>query len=246
MTATEPMSRAEPPRTRRQQLRSVPDRADVLALCAVLLGYPDAAFDATRDDLATAVATLRPSKPATQLRRFWRQFSALSRFEAKSLYVETFDLRRRSSLFLTYYLHGDTRRRGLALLALKQRYRAAGFDPGDVELPDYLPMALEFAALAGPDTGEAVLRVHRTGIEAIREGLADRKSCYVDILAAICALLGPVGPAQRAKVERLMQAGPPTEQLGLTSSQDPNTPVWSVNMEVPFGPPEHTFTQEGR
>ena len=66
-----------------------------------------------------------------------------------------FDLRRRSGLCLTCYLHGDTRRRGMAPLTLNQRCRAAGWDIDGAELPDHLPVVPEFAALAGPGRGEA-------------------------------------------------------------------------------------------
>ncbi len=50
--------------------------------------------------------------------------------------METFDLRRRCALYLTYYRYGDTRKRGMAMLAFKAAYRAAGLEPTDSELPD--------------------------------------------------------------------------------------------------------------
>jgi nitrate reductase molybdenum cofactor assembly chaperone len=62
-------------------------------------------------------------------------------------YVETFDLRRRCALYLTYYQCGDTRKRGMAMLACKTAYRTEGLEPTDSELPDYLPLVLDFAAL---------------------------------------------------------------------------------------------------
>ena len=71
--------------------------------------------------------------------------------EVAQHYVETFDLRRRCALYLTYYRHGDTRRRGMAMIIFKTAYRDAGFVPCDDELPDYLPMVLEYAALADPE-----------------------------------------------------------------------------------------------
>lgn len=152
-------------RSRRRDLVEVPARADVLALCSVLLGYPDEALYADLDLLGEAVAALPASAPAAHLAVFWRAFTDQTPAQARAHYVETFDLRRRSSLFLSYYLHGDTRQRGMALLSLKQRYRACGFTPEEGELPDYLPMVLEFASRAGTGAGEGVLRAHRPGIE---------------------------------------------------------------------------------
>lgn len=61
--------------------------------------------------------------------------------------METFDLRRRCALDLTYYRYGETRKRGTAMLAFKAAYRAAGLEPSDGELPDYLLLVLDVAAL---------------------------------------------------------------------------------------------------
>ena len=74
--------------------------------------------------------------------------NALSELEAD--YVETFDTRRRHNLFLTYFAHGDTRKRGMALLRFKQTYLASGFELTDTELPDHLCVVLEYAATVDP------------------------------------------------------------------------------------------------
>ena len=71
-------------------------------------------------------------------------------------YVATFDLTRRHALHLTYFTHGDTRKRGLALLRIKQTYRRFGFVLDDTELPDHLSVVLEFAATV--DAGAGRLR----------------------------------------------------------------------------------------
>ena len=138
-----------------------PDAA--LRLCSLLLQYPDAELHRRPAGLTAAagplpaIARRGATWPPSPTGSPHRTREALERH-----YVEMFDLRRKSSLYLTYYLHGDTRRRGMALLTLNQRYRAAGWDT-DGELPDHLPVVLEFAALAGPGGGEAPLRQHRRG-----------------------------------------------------------------------------------
>lgn len=233
-------------RSRRRGLVEVPGRADVLAACSVLLRYPDADFDSTRDDLALALASLPRSEPADHLRRFWEAFTCTTPDQARVHYVETFDLRRRSSLFLTYYLHGDTRQRGMALLSLKQRYRASGFVPDDGELPDYLPMVLEFAARAGTGVGESALRSHRGGIELIRTALGERGSAYRHVFDAVSALLGPVPDSVRDEVGRLVLAGPPSDDVGLEIAVTPYGDDWTGSPGEPFGPPEHTCSPKGR
>ncbi|WP_328808263.1 nitrate reductase molybdenum cofactor assembly chaperone [Nonomuraea antri] len=196
-------------------------RATLLRLVSLLLQYPDAELLAARPELRQAVATLPAGHPREALEQFlwWfcdRQPMALARD-----YVQTFDLRRKSSLYLTYYLHGDTRRRGMALLMLKQSYRAAGLTPPEGELPDFLPVVCEFAALAGPGIGEAPLRRHRQGVELIRTALRTAGSPYAFVLDALCAALPELRESERAAVAELALAGPPAEEVGL----------------APFGPP---------
>ncbi|QNP68312.1 nitrate reductase molybdenum cofactor assembly chaperone [Streptomyces roseirectus] len=191
-------------------------RALLLRLCSLLLQYPDRELVAGRAELANAVAALPRSRAAGELAVFLAWFAGQEGEALERHYVEMFDLRRRSGLHLTYYLHGDTRRRGMALLTLSRRYRAAGWDVGGGELPDHLPVVLEFAALAGPGGGEAPLRQHRRGLELIRCALAEAGSPYRHVLAALCGLLPPPTRADLAAVARLAADGPPAEEVGLT------------------------------
>ncbi|WP_240136468.1 nitrate reductase molybdenum cofactor assembly chaperone [Streptomyces sp. MUM 178J] len=191
------------------------DRALMLRLLSLLLQYPDAELADSRPVL-TAAAEVLPSSPATEhLAAFTAWFTGQEPEALQRHYVEMFDLRRKSSLYLTYYLHGDTRRRGMALLTLAQRYRATGWDTDGGELPDHLPVVLEFAALTGPRSGEAPLRRHRRGLELIHHALTDADSPYRHVLAALLTLLPPPTEADRAAVAQLVAEGPPNEEVGL-------------------------------
>ncbi|MGW3044740.1 nitrate reductase molybdenum cofactor assembly chaperone [Kitasatospora sp. NPDC001159] len=202
---------ARPGRTPQQSEQ----RELLLRLLSLLLQYPDAELAAARPVLATIVADLEPSPAAAELAAFTAWCAEQPPDALERHYVEVFDLRRKSSLYLTYYLHGDTRRRGMALLALAQRYRAAGWDADAAELPDHLPIVLEFAALEGPGSGEAPLRQHRRGLELIRHALADVDSPYRHLLAALLTLLPPPTDADLAAVAELAAEGPPAEEVGL-------------------------------
>jgi len=191
----------------------------LLSLC---LRYPDARLVAVRQELAAAAGELPRSPGREALRRFAAYLVSRTPLELEQAYVETFDLRRRTSLYLTYYLHGDTRKRGLALLRLKHRYAAAGLEPVDTELPDYLPLVLEFAALVPPGPGAEVLCEHRPALELLRSGLHEAESPYAFVLDALCGGLSRLTPLERERVRRLVAAGPPHEQVGLE----------------PFAPPE--------
>jgi nitrate reductase delta subunit len=188
-------------------------------LLSVLLRYPDERLVAGRAEIEAAVAAL----PAAEgLRRFTAYLAGRTQLELAAAYVETFDLRRHTSLYLTYYLHGDTRKRGMALLRLKRLYAAAGLELAGGELPDYLPLMLEFAALAPDGAGETLLREHRSGLELLRRGLRDAESPYAAVLDALCAGLPRLSTLERERIRSLAAGGPPSEQVGLE----------------PFAPPE--------
>ncbi|USQ86005.1 nitrate reductase molybdenum cofactor assembly chaperone [Streptomyces phaeoluteigriseus] len=203
----------------RRPSRLTPEEAQartlLLRLCSLLLQYPDTELTAARPMLTATVEALPPSPAAEDLADFTAWLTGEETDDLERHYVEMFDLRRKSSLYLTYYLHGDTRRRGMALLTLNQRYKAAGWDIDGGELPDHLPVVLEFAALAGPGGGEAPLRQHRRGLELIHRALADADSPYRHVLAALLTLLPPPTEADRAAVAQLVAEGPPNEEVGL-------------------------------
>src|SRR5262249_39289839 len=145
-------------------------------------------------------------------------------------YVATFDHHKRCCLYLTYYVHGDTRRRGMALLKLKQTYAAAGMSLVDDELPDHLGVVLEYAASHhDPAAGEALLTEHRVAIELLRLALRDGGSPWAPVLDSVSATLPPVRGDQRDAVARLAAEGPPEEQVGL----------------APFAPPEYMPQPQG-
>jgi nitrate reductase molybdenum cofactor assembly chaperone NarJ/NarW len=114
----------------------------------------------------------------------------------------------------------------MALLLFKHTYRRAGFEPAGPELPDYLPVLLEFAALAG-DPGARLLDMHRAGLQLLRQGLHEQASPYAAVLDAVDATLPALSARQAADVRRLAADGPPAEDLGLD-------PVGTA----PFAPPE--------
>ncbi|MFF8659725.1 nitrate reductase molybdenum cofactor assembly chaperone [Streptomyces huasconensis] len=215
MSARTVLLRGRGRRATRLTPREVRERSLLLRLISLLLQYPDEELTAARDELADEVRCLQPSPTARQLTAFTDWFAARPADALRAHYVETFDLRRKSSLYLTYYLHGDTRRRGMALLTLNRRYHAAGWRADDGELPDHLPLVLEFAALAGPETGEAPLRQHRRGLALIHRALTDADSPYRHVLAALLALLPPVTDADLRAVAELAAQGPPREDIGL-------------------------------
>jgi len=128
-------------------------RAVIYKLCSLALQYPDERLLSARAELTTLAAALAQGRPAASLNSFFAWFDSVSPLELAQEYVKTFDLGKRSTLYLTFYSLGDRRDRGIALLRLKRLYRAAGLPLGDHELPDFLPVMLEFASAAALGLG---------------------------------------------------------------------------------------------
>ena len=192
-------------------------------IASILLRYPDEAMLACLDDIAAALSTIGAPADRARLAAVCDHLRRLTPTEAAERYVDTFDHTRRCSLYLTYYRHGDTRARGMALLALKHVYRQAGHEPPESELPDFLPLILEFAALA-PQPGHRILIQCRAGVELLRQALHEHGDPYAGVLDTLCGRLPEPGRRERDAWRRLAAEGPPGEHVGLE----------------PFGPPEQT------
>jgi len=219
----------------RARQRSVPaDQGLVCKLASILLQYPDDRLFGMLDDVTEALAQVRDPVRREPLASVVRWLREQGPSTAAQHHVDTFDMTRRCSPYLTYYRYGDTRQRGMALLAFKHTYRQSGWEAADAELPDYLPAVLEFAALADDDAGHRLLIANRAGLELLRLALHERQSAYAAALDAVCAGMPALSDRQTADVRRLAADGPPKEEVGL----DP------VGNE-PFAPPEF-LTGAGR
>lgn len=193
---------------------------------SLLLAYPGSDWPCRLELVRDCLARVRePGEGPARLLRFCAAVADVPQLELAARYVVTFDRSRRRTLHLTYYTDGDTRRRGASLVALKRLYRTHHWEPAEDELPDHLPLVLEFAARC-PEPGTAVLRDHRAGLELLRMALEEHGGPYADVVGAVCrALPGPV-PADRAAARRLARTGPPTETVGLApfGTQVPHLP----------------------
>ncbi|MEJ2853321.1 MULTISPECIES: nitrate reductase molybdenum cofactor assembly chaperone [unclassified Saccharothrix] len=183
----------------------------VWRIAALLIDYPTEAVTAMLTDLRAVAMSL----PSPGLLSFIDHALASDAGALAQHYVETFDLRKRNCLHLSYYAYGDTRKRGMALLRFKHAYRAAGVELGEHELPDHLAVVLEFAATTDPDAGRRLLVEHRPVLELIRLSLADSGSPYLGVLDAVCATLPEISAADRRKIAALAAEGPPEEDVGL-------------------------------
>ena len=212
-----PMRRKEPTARRRrhpdptlpeQQLRTT------WQAVSLLLGYPDERLLGLLPAIRDAVASL-PAQVRDPLVRLCDHLAAAELRPLQSEYVDTFDTTRKCALHLTYYAHGDTRKRGIALVQFKQAFRRGGLEVTEDELPDHLAVVLEFGATGDLPIAWRLLNDHRAGIELLQLGLDARPSPWTDAVTALRATLPELDGSQAEAVARLLAEGPPNEDVGL-------------------------------
>jgi nitrate reductase delta subunit len=205
------------------------------AIAAQCLVYPEQAFFDRYDELVSLANELEP-RLRNPLLAFLKGASEIPLNKLQEHYVEIFDMRRKCSLFLTSWTHGDTRNRGMALVYFIEIYKRCGLVLSPEELPDHLAVVLEFAALENPHEGDLLLGEHQAPILLIRDALHKNGSIYAGILDAVVASLPAMTPEIEARARALAITGPPKEFVGISGAV-------SVALE-PFSP-HKDFSLEG-
>lgn len=163
-----------------------------LRVLAQLLGYPDAAHRATLVSLAEALRAEAALTEASQekLLALIRSQQEGDPFEVEATYVEVFDRGRTTSLHLFEHVHGDSRDRGSAMVDLIQSYEQQGLYLGDGELPDFLPVVLEFSSTLPGDQAKAFIGEFAHILNSIHTALVKRQAPYACVLASLLELAG--------------------------------------------------------
>ncbi len=125
-------------------------------LFAKLLDYPSPQLQAARKDMQQYLQALPPNERSC-IEQFINQVDWDNLLEWQALYVRTFDMIADNSLHLTHHLFGEEKNRGPALIDLHEFYQAYGLQLAANELPDYLPLMLEFAAQLEPQEARLFL-----------------------------------------------------------------------------------------
>jgi nitrate reductase delta subunit len=127
------------------------------------------------------------------LRSLVAELSASDLIDAQERYVELFDRGRATSLNLFEHVHGESRDRGQAMVDLKATYAQAGLVLSANELPDHLPVLLEFLSTQPEAVARDMLEDCARIVRAIGDALAERGSAYAAVFAAALSLSGQRG-----------------------------------------------------
>lgn len=120
----------------------------IYRLLSALLDYPDRELFDNLPEVRQALEACKDINHAERaaLRKFLARLANADLTEIQADYVQTFDLTPQHSLHLTHHLFGDDKNRGPALIDLSELYKDHGVEVATNELPDYLPLILEFVA----------------------------------------------------------------------------------------------------
>lgn len=171
---------------------SLPAARLTLRVLAHLLRYPDAQLRAHLDELRAALhaEAALSSERINELEHLLLQIQIQPTLQVEAQYVELFDRGRRTALHLFEHVHGDSRDRGPAMIDLIQTYEQAGLYLGPQELPDYLPVLLEFASTQSPPQARAFLAETAHIVRVIFSALLQKQTPYASVLAAVLELAG--------------------------------------------------------
>jgi len=212
-------------------MNTVNPMARPLAAMARVLDYPDAALQVHAAELTEALC--QPPELSEDEREaataFVQELATLDLLEAQSRYVETFDRGRKVSLYVFEHVYGESRDRGPAMIELMQAYRENGLEIDSRELPDFLPILLEFCAQLPEEAARNWLVETTHVLQRIRVRLAERGLGYASVFTVLLRLIG-ADPAPEAL----------TDMAGREKRDDTPAAIDQVWAETPvtFGPNE--------
>jgi nitrate reductase delta subunit len=201
-----------------------------LKALSLVLSYPTADLQEAMPEIRTVLATDSRLEPATRLalQRLATDLERGDLFDVQESYVMLFDRSRTLSLNLFEHVHGESRDRGGAMVSLIETYRAAGFEPATTELPDHLPVLLEFLATRPFAEAHEILADAAHIFDALATRLARRTSRYDAVFAALSGLAGAQADGDAVAGMLALPDDDPTDLTALDA-------VWEET-EVTFGP----------
>ena len=163
------------------------------ALSALLM-YPTDELVAAMPDIEAAMVMedLLKDNARQALLPLIRELQTLDLYDLQERYVDLFDKTRRHSLHLFEHIHGESRDRGQAMVDLVSHYERGGLDVTANELPDYLPLFLEFLSTRPMDEARSLLSETANILAVLAERLANRDSAYAAVFTAILSIIGEV------------------------------------------------------
>ena len=157
---------------------------------AALIAYPTEALQAATGEIAAVLAEegLVPAPRRAAIDGLLAELADHDIYDLQERYFALFDRSRTLSLHLFEHVHGESRDRGQAMADLIELYRGHGFEPTASELPDFLPLFLEFLSLLPGHEAQALLAEPAGILQTLADRLVTRKSAYAAVFQALATL----------------------------------------------------------
>jgi nitrate reductase molybdenum cofactor assembly chaperone NarJ/NarW len=180
----------------------------VLRALSALLSYPRDDLRHALPEIADAIhnSPLVAARERDGLMALIAELAAGDLLEVEERYVELFDRGRATSLHLFEHLHGESRDRGEAMVELKRLYEHAGFELSTRELPDYLPVVLEYLSCRDLAETREMLSDCANLLKGIARALMIRNSPYAAVMQTLLAIAGEA-PLDIQPVPRVHEGG---------------------------------------
>ncbi|MDR2710559.1 MAG: nitrate reductase molybdenum cofactor assembly chaperone [Burkholderiales bacterium] len=197
---------------------------------SVLLSYPTEELVAAAPELGAALDAERalPKAERDALQTLLDEIAGGDIYDLQERYGLLFDRSKALALHLFEHVHGESRDRGQAMVDLKEMYEKAGFEISANELPDYLPLFLEFLSTQSPDAARELLGQTTHILAALAERLDKRSSSYKTVFDALLAMAQEA--PRRDIVDELLKTTPDVDPMDLEALDA----VWQET-EVRFG-----------
>lgn len=185
----------------------------ILKALSALLCYPTAELIEALPELEAMLGQAPQLDAASQagLRALIAELRQTGLMTLQQRYVELFDRGRSLSLHLFEQVHAESRDRGQAMVDLLRLYEAHGYELAARELPDYLPLLLEFLSLVPRESALTQLRDAAPILSLLGARLAERRNAYRAVFDALTALVGQ--PAELTAIQAAVAAEGPDETL---------------------------------
>ncbi|WP_043201392.1 nitrate reductase molybdenum cofactor assembly chaperone [Paraburkholderia acidipaludis] len=217
----------------------------VYTVLAALLDYPDAALVQALPEARELLMAERalPREARAGLARFFDYCAERELVTLQENYVALFDRGRATSLYLFEHVHGESRDRGQAMIDLLQTYARHGLYLAANELPDYLPVFLEYLSRLPAKEARALLAETVEILQSLADALGQRASHYGFVIGALLALAGGAAMPADAEAEDDAHRPPSAADYRALDAAYTDEPVRFVGAAAPAAEPVRFYDQ---
>lgn len=166
---------------------------DSLHVLSVLLHYPDEELFNRIDEIASVADHSRPAEIESAIQGFVNELNTHSLIQVQERYTAVFDIDPTTTMNMTYHAFGDNEKRAAALAHLQHNYEQAGWERITGELPDYLPMMLEFLSICPHPEHTGPVWQCLQGMQPLVARLGKKAPVYAALLQPIVTMVAERG-----------------------------------------------------